>query len=477
MEQMLAIRRPTPYGTIASHGEHFVTAAARAPDSPLDPRSSLAAFLSFVFPGLGQAYNGQRQLAWMLALPVVLLAAMAALALIAARAGVLSQLLDSGFLVGLIVLDLALLGWRAVAIAQAHGWRAPISVRHWTGWVTGLLLVATLGMHLLPAYWAVKAIDTLGAVSREGSGVSGGVGGLPGETPLPIPSHQPDVRRGDRVNVLLVGIDAGPGRDHSLTDTMLVVSLDPRGGRSAMISVPRDMYGTPLPDGRVYNSKLNSLMSFAAARPAEFPAGGVGTLKAAIGELLGIRIHYFAAINLLGFKQAVDAIGGVDITVERLINDPTYNNEFGEREGFYLAPGQHHLDGHLALAFVRSRRGVGDNDFTRADRQQQLLGAVQEKLTAGNLVLALPGLLDAVRDTISTDVPESRLSELAAAVQEADMSRLERIVLQPPKYVTPGSSPTAGYILIPDLAAIRSAVADLLEGVDPDQSEAPAAGP
>ncbi|HEX6128768.1 MAG TPA: LCP family protein, partial [Candidatus Limnocylindria bacterium] len=361
-----------------------MTAAARTPGHQLDPRSSLAAFLSFVFPGLGQAYNGQRQLAWMLALPVVLLAATAALALIAARAGVLSQLLDSGFLVGLIVLDLALLGWRAVAIAQAHGWRAPISARHWTGWVTGLLLAVTLGMHLLPAYWAVKAIDTLGAVSREGSGVSrGGVGGLPGETPLPIPSDQPDVRRGDRVNVLLVGIDAAPGRDHSLTDTMLVVSLDPRGGRSAMISIPRDMYGTPLPDGRVYNSKLNSLMAFAAARPAEFPDGGVGTLKAAIGELLGIRIHYFAAINLLGFKQAVDAIGGVDITVERAINDPTYTNEYGVGEGFYLPVGRHHLDGHLALAFVRSRKGIGDNDFTRAARQQQLLAAVRDKLTAG----------------------------------------------------------------------------------------------
>ena len=455
-----------------------MNAAARTPLHRQDPRSSLAAVLSFVFPGLGQAYNGQRQLAWMLALPVVVLAATAALAMIAAQAGVLSQLLDSGFLVGLIVLDLALLGWRLVAIAQAHGWRAPISARHWTGWVTGLLLAATLGMHLLPAYWAVKAIDTLGAVSREGSGVSrgGGVGGLPGETPLPIPSDQPDVRRGDRVNVLLVGIDAAPGRDHSLTDTMLVVSLDPEGGRSAMISVPRDMYGTPLPDGRVYNAKLNSLMSFAAARPAEFPAGGVGTLKGAIGELLGIKIHYFAAINLLGFKQAVDAIGGVDITVERVINDPTYSNEFGQREGLYLAPGQHHLDGHLALAFVRSRKGVGDNDFTRADRQQQLLAAVREKLTAGNLALALPGLLEAVKNTISTDVPQSRLSELAAAVQEADMTKLARIVLQPPKYVTPGNSPTAGYILVPDLVAIRSTVADLMAGVDPDQSEAPAAG-
>lgn len=443
----------------------------------LDPRSSLAAFLSFVFPGLGQAYNGQRQLAWMLALPIVILIGIGGLAFVAARSGVLSRLLDGGFLVGLIVLDVALLGWRLVAIAQAHGWRAPLSVRHWTGWITGLLLVATLGMHLLPAYWAVKAIDTLGAVAREGSGVSrGGVGGLPGTTPLPIPSDQPDVRAGERVNVLLVGIDSGPERQQSLTDTMLVVSLDPQGGRSAMISIPRDLYGTPLPDGRVYNAKLNSLMSYAAARPAEFPDGGVGTLKAAVGELLGIRIHYFGAINLIGFKQAVDAIGGVDITVQRQINDPTYNNEFGVREGFFLPAGRHHLDGHLALAFVRSRRGVGDSDFTRADRQQQLLAAVREKLTAGNLVLALPGLLDAVKNTISTDVPEARLSELAVAVQDADMTHLERIVLQPPDYMTADPNSAAGYILIPNLDAIRAVVAEMVAEPDVDESEAPAAG-
>lgn len=445
---------------------------ARPPQRAPDPRSSLAALLSFLFPGLGQAYNGQLRLAGMLALPIVLLVGTGVLALVAARAGVLARLLDSGFLIGLIVLDVAVLGWRLVAIAQAHGWRERYTARHWTTWTTGLLLAATLVMHLVPGYWAVKAIDTLNAVSREGSGISRGVGDLPDASPLPVPSDQPDVIRGERVNVLLVGIDAAPGRDHSLTDTMLVVSLDPTGGRSAMVSIPRDLYGAPLPDGRTYNAKLNSLMSFAAARPSDFPLGGVGTLKAAVGELLGVPIHYFGAINLLGFKQAVDAIGGVDITVERRIADGTYRNEYGEREGFFLEPGRHHLDGHLALAFVRSRRGVGDNDFTRADRQQQLLAAVREKLTAGNLVLALPGLLDAVKTTISTDVPADRLPALAGAIQEADMSRLRRVVLQPPTYTTPHSDATAGYILIPNLTAIREIGEELLSSpaprVEPD---------
>jgi LCP family protein required for cell wall assembly len=435
------------------------------PRARADRRSSVAAFLSFLFPGLGQAYNGEATLAWMLAAPVFLLVAGVSLVLGAARSGLLAQLFDISFLVGLIVLDLAFLIWRLVAISQAHARRERLTWRRWTTWLTGLLLVATVGMHVLPAYYATKAIDTLNAVALGGSG--GGGGGIDPDgdliAPLPEPSHQPNVEVGERVNVLLVGIDSSPNRTTQLTDTMLVVSLDPQGAQSAMISLPRDLYGIPLPDGRIFNAKLNSLMAFASARPAEFPLGGAGTLKAAIGDMLGVRIHYFAAINLLGFKQAIDAVGGVDVTVERTISDPTYSDEWGSR-GFYLEPGRYHLDGVLALAFARSRKGAGDNDFTRADRQQELLQALREQLTAGNVMLTLPGLLDAVKNAIATDVPSDRIPELAQAVQEADMSRLRRIVLKPPEYMTADPRSSAGYILIPNLEAIRAIGEELLPG-------------
>jgi LCP family protein required for cell wall assembly len=424
-----------------------------------DSQSSVAAFLSFMFPGLGQAYNGESRLAWMLAMPVFLLVAVGALAVGAASSGVLSQLLDIRFLVGLIVLDLAFLGWRLIAIAQAHLRRERLTARRWTTWLTGLLLVATLGMHLLPAYYAAKAIDTLNAVALGGSG---GLGDGDRARALPEPSYHPNVVSGERVNVLLVGVDAAPGRATELTDTMLVVSLDPVGGRSAMISIPRDLYGVPLPDGRVYNAKLNSLMAFANARPSEYPLGGVGTLKAAVGDLLGVPIHYFAAINLVGFRQAIDAVGGVDITVERAINDPAYADPTSSLRGLFLPAGRHHMDGQLALAFVRSRKGVGDNDFTRAERQQQLLTALREKLTAGNMLLALPALLDAVKNAIATDVPSDRIPELAQAVQDADMSEVRRIVLQPPEFMTVEPFSSAGYILHPNLSAIRSIGQDLL---------------
>ena len=443
----------------------------------LGRRASLAAFLSFVFPGLGQAYNGQRGLAWLLAAPMIALVAGIGLVMLAGTQ-LLAKLFDLRFLIALIVLDALVLAWRLVGVLQAHAYRARPTVRSGATWLTGLLVVVTVAMHVVPAFYAAKAIDTLDTMALGGSHASGQLGDVfAGVSAEPNPSGQPDVSSGDRVNILLVGVDSLPSRSTALTDTMLVVSLDPNGTASAMISVPRDLYGVPLPDGTPYNNKLNSLMEYAGAHKKAFPLGGVGTLKATIGKLLGVPIHYFAAINLLGFKQVVDSIGGVDIVVQRAVNDPTYDNEFDVVTGFHIKAGPHHMDGHTALAFVRSRKGAGDSDFTRADRQQQLLAAIRKKLTAGNLLLALPGLLDAVKNTIATDVPSDRIAELAQAVQSADMSQLQRIVLQPPVYMHADPFSSAGYILVPNLEAIRAIGERLLSGLPAEPSATPSSSP
>lgn len=429
-----------------------------APDThthrPANPRASLAALLSFVFPGLGQAYNGDAGVAWVLAAPVVLLGVLAILALSVARGALLIVLLDVRFLIGLIVLDLLLLAWRLVAIVQAYLHRERPSWRQWTTYVAAGLVLLTLVMHLFSGYVAYKGIDTLTNVALGGTGGNqqlhdsfGGTG-----VEVPTPSEIPDPTQ-DRINVLLVGVDWLPDRSEHLTDTIMVVSLDPTTGQTAMISVPRDLYGAKLPDGRAYNAKINSLLIIATLQKQNYPLGGVGTLKATIGKLLGIKIDYFAAINLLGFKQAVDSIGGVDVVVQRAINDPTYRDEYGNKVGFHISAGPHHLTGHLALAYVRSRKGIGDNDFTRAARQQQVLTAIRNKLTAENLLTALPGLLDAVKNTISTDVPSSEIPKLAQAVQNADLSNIQKAVIQPP-LVTPATGPGGAYILVPDFPAI-----------------------
>jgi len=385
--------------------------------------------------------------------PVLLIVIPAAFLLVQGGSGVLSRLLDSRVLVALIVLDVALLGWRLMAILQAHAERSRLTFRRWPTWLTAGLVVVTIAMHALPAYYASKAIDTLGSVALEGRG---GLGGRPGGRVIDVapPSVQPEVDEGERVTVLLVGVDFAPGREHHLTDTMLVATLDPATGGGAMVSVPRDLYGVPLGDGRVYNAKLNSLMSTASADLATYPAGGPTTLKRAIGDLLGTRIHYFAAIDIEGLRGVIDTIGGVDVTVERTINDPSYGDTLTGQRGFHLEAGPQHLDGRTALGYARSRKSEGESDFTRAERQQVLLTAIGEKLTAGNLLVGLPGLLDAVRDNVATDIPSERIPDIAAELQDADLGSLERVVLTPPAYMSVDPNSAAGYILIPNLEAI-----------------------
>ena len=418
-----------------------------------DPRSAVAAFLSFIFPGFGQAYNGQYLLAALLAVPVTATVIVLFLAWIGSGS-FLSRLLDTRILIALIVLDAALLGWRLVAILQAHGERSRLSFSGWPTWLTAAMVVVTLGMHALPAYYATKAIDTLGSVSLEGGGsLFDDREGR--DIVINAPSNQPEVAQGERVTVLLVGIDYAPGRDTHLTDTMLVATIDSATGEGAMISVPRDLYGVPLPDGRAYNAKLNSLMVTASENPDEYPLGGPGTLKAVIGDLLGTQIHYFAAIDLDGLRQVIDTVGGIDVSVARTVDDPEFHDPFTNQIGFYLEAGDHHLDGSTALGYVRSRMGVGDSDFTRAERQQQVLTAIAEKLTSGNILVTLPGLLDAIRDNLATDIPSARIPDLAAEGQAADLGALERHVLTPPEFVTPEPFSAAGYILHPELDAIR----------------------
>ena len=418
-----------------------------------DLRSAAAALLSFLVPGLGQAYNRQWHLAVLLAVPIGLIVVLAVLVVTRTEGSLLSRLLDARVLIALIVLDLALLGWRLVAIVQAHAARSRLTVRSWAAWVTAALLLVTAGMHAVPAYYAAKAIDTLGSVSLEGGG------SLFDEregrdVEIPEPSEQPEL--GERITVLLAGVDFAPGRSQHLTDTLLVTTFDPHTDEVAMISIPRDLYGTPLGDGRVYNAKLNSLMSAASADPVTYPRGGPATLKAAIGDLLGTRIHYFAAIDIEGMRQLIDALGGVDVVVERDIDDPRYHDALTGERGFWIAAGPHHLDGQTAMAYIRSRMAEGESDFTRAARQQQVLTAIAEQLTAGNLLLTLPSLLDTVRDNVSTDIPSRRIPEIATAAQDANLGNVERVVLSPEEdYVTVDANSAAGYVLYPNLDAIR----------------------
>jgi LCP family protein required for cell wall assembly len=429
-------------------------------------RPAVAAFLSFLWPGLGQLAALRRREAAILGIPPIVLLVYLASRLIGRLDVAAVTMLDPAFSGFMFFAVVAMAGWRGIAVIDA--WRrevtvpAPLRAKQ----VLAALLVAILLSHALVGYYAWAFYDAGSRIFAVNEPTPAPPRPTPTPDPLatpgpPTPTPAPTPPPSDRISILLTGVDSGHDRNHALTDTMLVISVSPSKGTVAMISFPRDIARFPLYLGGTYNDKLNSLQTAARNNPAKYPDGPSMTLAKELEFLLGIPIQYTASINLEGFEKMVDLVGGVDIVVQRRIADPSYD-WFDGTYGFFLSAGRHHLDGKTALAFVRSRMGAGDNDFTRARRQQQLIVALKDELTDPGVIAKLPQLLDVASRTVTTNVPPDKARdymELAGTIDEANISRY---VLGPPYAVHPPTNTTGGiYILRLDLVKVAVLSADL----------------
>ena len=418
------------------------------------PRLAVAG-LSAIVPGLGQLVNGRRRLALVFMVPTLVLAAVA-LAIVQGtpRMRLLASLIAPSTLDTLLALNVALFAWRLAAVGQAFLDRRP-RARPSSWGIAGLLALGLLVAvpHAAANFYGTAARNAFGmffeSTTPTGS-VSGGAA-APTQAPGPGPN--------DRLTVLLVGVDKTTTRTEDLTDTMIVASIDPVLGTASMVSVPRDMIGIPLGDGRNFGPKLNSLMSYAGRHPSDFPKGGMRTLEDAVGTLLGVHIDYYVMTDFYGFVKMIDDVGGVDVVVQHGFNDPMYDAWNGSTSawgtGWSVTAGPHHFDGLNALAFARSRYAPGESDFTRAARQQQILVAFKQKLmSGGDLLFQLPDLLKTLGDTVHTDLPPERLPGLAALADTLDMSKIVHAVIEAP-FVRGAMKAPYGSVQVPNLPAIR----------------------
>ncbi len=470
--------------------------------------AALAALLSFVFPGLGQAYEGQRHLAAILALPVVALVAAALGAVLLADRGLANLLLSATALTALLVVDVALMGWRLLAIAHAgfsvpqvapnaaraagsvlSGVRAvmPSSRQGRIGFVV-VLLAMTVGMHAWAGIVISHLDNTLDDVFSGGGSVeqAGQENGEP-DAPLNEPDYSWDGT--ERINFLLLGIDSGPGRDEALTDTILVVSIDPVAETAVMVSVPRDTALLPLPDtsiypGGLYPMKINQLTTeareHADAWCPDLPASasapcGVRSLQRTVGLYLGIPIQYYASVDLRGFAELIDAVGGVTLCLPGRMVDDQYTGPGIEGRGLMLPAGCEEYDGAHALAYARSRKGYIEmpdgtreqqNDFKRSDRQQRVVLELRKEVAQADLIFELPGLLDAIGRTVTTDFPRDKAGDLASLLPLVTGPDIQRVVLGLPDYVNPPEQPLVNYVLTPKREAVRDKMAELFGGAN-----------
>jgi LCP family protein required for cell wall assembly len=424
-------------------------------DAPVERARSphIAAFLSFLWPGLGQWYGGRTRAALLFGLPVLGILLLIALQAVGGLGQLAALLLSPSSALTIVILVGLLAVWRVLAIADAltvGGVSDPL--RHRPTLITFAILTAlVLLTHGIIGYtaWAFYDASSRIFVTEVSPEETAAPSLVPGQTPIPTdeyavgPIATPETTT-SRINVLLTGVDSAEGRTTALTDTILVASVDPETADVVLISIPRDISDFELYDGRTFSGKINSFMTWVRNHPDDFEDEPLNALVRQVGHLIGAPVHYTAAIDLAGFRKMIDKVGGVTIVNPKAINDPRYDWLDG-RHGFRLSAGKHKLDGDTALAYVRSRQGVGDSDFQRARRQQQVLLALREKLTKPSMLPDLPGILDAAADTVQTNFPSERIAEMIEIAQKVDTDKVRQYVLGPSKYaVRPPYSETGG---------------------------------
>jgi LCP family protein required for cell wall assembly len=488
--------------------------SAAAVPGPRPARPWLAALLSFAFPGLGQAYAGRLRTGLLFGLPVVALVALVVGLVTGAFGGLRNSIFANDFLVGVLVANIVLFAWRVAAIVDAgldpwseiHGHDRRTSIL-----VVASLAVVTLAMHLWVGIVVVQLNDTLAHVFGSRTGTTDPGGGTTHEPQHPI--NQPEFRWDgtDRINVLLLGTDAAPGREAALTDVILVVSVDPVAHTAVMISVPRDTGFVPMPDTRLFAhglfpDKINALSARSANDPATWcpdladdgDACGLRTLERSVGLYLGVPIHHYALVDMAGFADMIDAMGGVDLCLPGRLVDPEFDGTLQNHhrdEPLVLPAGCHLYRGIDALAYARSRKGwiempdgerLPQNDFDRSERQQKVLLAMRKELAEADTLLELPSLLRAIGRTVTTDFPRDQAGDLASLLPLIAGPDIERVVLGYPDFVDLPLQPDVNYLLIPKREAIRTEMArifgeDALNGwylaTDDERPDAePAAG-
>ncbi|EAP98377.1 cell envelope-related transcriptional attenuator [Janibacter sp. HTCC2649] len=380
--------------------------------------------LSTLFPGAGLIPTRRRSLGLALTLGAVLLGSL--FLFYAWRKGFVVAALDLAVrprvLVGLVVATVVVaLLWCAgiVATARETSPRGPGSA-----WRVAFAMVCCL-LVIGPAATAVRYLtiqrDVITALTGDTGSGSGGAAKANAWADKP------------RVNVLLLGSDAGDDRIGVRTDSMMVASIDTETGDTVLFGLPRNLEHVPIPSSnplsKLYPNGydcgdaclLNGVWTLATDHLDLFPGvdnPGLMTTRDVIGDILGLEIDRSLVVNLRGFQALVNAMGGVDIDVKERVCVSCKNVNgrivFTGGEERWIEPGVQHLDGYHALWYARSR--AGSDDFSRMRRQRCVTGAILDQANPVELLRNYPALADVVKDNVTIDIPQTELPAWAELI-------------------------------------------------------------
>jgi LCP family protein required for cell wall assembly len=175
------------------------------------------------------------------------------------------------------------------------------------------------------------------------------------------------------VDILVMGLDSRAGQDAvARSDSIMLVGVDPALLRVSLLSIPRDLHI------EVPNYGLQAINTINVLGEMEQPGSGPVLLSTSIRQSFGIRPERYLRLDFAAFTELVDAVGGVTIYVDRIIEDNAYPADDGGLVSVRFESGLQHMDGARALIFARTRHA--DDDYRRGERQQQVLMAVASKL-------------------------------------------------------------------------------------------------
>ena len=204
------------------------------------------------------------------------------------------------------------------------------------------------------------------------------------------------------MNIMLLGVDER-NKDVGRSDTLMFLSLS--DDSASLLSIPRDT--------RVYIEKRGGWQKINAA----YAHGGEKLTKKILEDFLGVEVNRYVKVNISEFTKLIDAIGGIDVVVEK---DMDYEDPWDDNGGLYihLDKGLHHLDGQTAMEFVRYRDSEGDAGRVR--RQQAFMQACAEKLSDPTTLLKLPEILSAAKDSVETDLTSAEMLAIAGTLKSAE---------------------------------------------------------
>lgn len=425
--------------TLLATGTPLRTPDTRRPDV-MQRRGWWLVLIGFLLPGSAQLLAGNRRLGRFGIAATTLLVGLAVLALVLWFAWRSALLTIVGNSVGLLVIEVLLVAYAVL-------------------WL--VLGIDTLRLAKLPkvrgkaraAIAIVSVLATVAPVALAGYGATlvDATRGLVGSI---FDFARPPVDPIDgRYTFLLLGGDAGDDRIGLRADSMTVVTVNAETGAATMIGVPRNMRNAPFSEGspmwgpwpngfdcETSDCYLNGTYTYGEDHPELYPdaaangsSPGIEATRDAVEGVTGLELQFFVLVDMHGFEDLVDALGGLELEVTERVPIAIE----GEPVRDWIEPGTQVLDGHDTLWYARSRAGT--SDYARMERQRQVQEAMIREFTPETLLAKYTELARAGQDMVESDIPQSMigsLSELAMRTRELPITNLE---LVPDSGITTGN--------------------------------------